>query len=146
MFRRRPIPVLTEDFIQRKARFSILYAFTGFSLFGILFAGLVGRNSWWNPLSTYFPPQPNPSGGSAPPIKSPYLSKPLIYVNLKEAIEYEAQKKRLKQEKERLRRKLAYKLAEEKARADDSRKPTVSASDLQIQPKSDSLKDSSISK
>ena len=134
MFRRRPFPVITDALIQRKYRFATIYAFAGFSLFGILFAGLAGRNKSWNPLSQYYS-QPKPSADSAPK-EAPWRTKPLLYVSIKETWSYEAQKKRLKQERERIRRKLAYKVAEDKARTDAHITPPALEPQIQSQPAS----------
>ena len=142
MFRRRQFPVITDDLIQRKARFATIYAFAGFSIFGILFAGLAGRNNSWNPLSQYYS-QPKPPADSTQ-TKAPWRTKPLLYVSIKETLSYEAQKKRLKQERERIRRKLAYKVAEDKARTDAQITPA--SLDPQIQSQPASLHNSPISK
>jgi hypothetical protein len=142
MFRRRPFPVITDELIQRKVRFASIYAFAGFSIFGILFAGLAGRNNTWNPLSQYFP-QPKSSADSNP-TEAPWRTKPLIYVSIKETLNYEAQKKRIKQERERIRRKLAYKVAEDKARTEAHITPP--SLDPQIQSQAASVQNSPMPK
>lgn len=144
MFRRRQVPLITEDFLKRKYRFATIYAFTGFTFFGVLLAGFAGQKSWWNPFSDYFAPRPKPSDESKPPTVAPWRSKPFLYITLKETVAYESEKKRLNQERERLRRKLAYKVAEQKARDVAIQKSTITSSDSQVQ--SDPLLNSSNSK
>ena len=143
MFRRRQFPVITDDLIQRKSRFATIYAFAGFSLFGILFAGLAGRNSSWNPLSQFYSKPNTPVDSTS--TTAPWRSKPLIFVTIQETWDYAAQKKRLKQEQEKLRRKIAYKVAEDKARTDAQTTPSASL-DPQIRNQPASLDNSAVSK